>query len=68
MTAMGRGAAAVLARLHGEGRLRGAISIGGSGNASVAAAAMRGLPVGVPKLSSPPWRPATRGPTSATAT
>jgi uncharacterized protein (UPF0261 family) len=50
MTAMGRGAAAVLERLHGEGRLRGTISIGGSGNASVAAAAMRGLPVGVPKL------------------
>ena len=50
MTAMGRGAAAVLKRLHGEGRLQGAISIGGSGNASVAAAAMHGLPVGVPKL------------------
>src|SRR5437588_2574045 len=50
MTAMGRGAAAVLERLHGEGRLQGAISIGGSGNASVAAAAMHGLPVGVPKL------------------
>ncbi|MFL5860486.1 MAG: Tm-1-like ATP-binding domain-containing protein [Solirubrobacteraceae bacterium] len=50
MTAMGRGAAAVLERLHGEGRLQGVISIGGSGNASVAAAAMHGLPVGVPKL------------------
>jgi uncharacterized protein (UPF0261 family) len=50
MAAMGRGAAAVLERLHGEGRLRGAISMGGSGNASVAAAAMRRLPVGVPKL------------------
>lgn len=50
MTAMGRGAAAVLERLHAEGRLQGAISIGGSGNASVAAAAMRGLPVGMPKL------------------
>ncbi|MGI8715989.1 MAG: Tm-1-like ATP-binding domain-containing protein [Solirubrobacteraceae bacterium] len=50
MTAMGQGAAAVIARLHAEGRLQGAISIGGSGNASVAAAAMRGLPVGVPKL------------------
>jgi uncharacterized protein (UPF0261 family) len=50
MTAMGRGAAAVLERLHAEGRLQGAVSIGGSGNASVAATAMRGLPVGVPKL------------------
>jgi uncharacterized protein (UPF0261 family) len=50
MAAMGRGAAAVLSRLHGEGRIQGAISIGGSGNASVASAAMRVLPVGVPKL------------------
>ncbi|MFL5859584.1 MAG: Tm-1-like ATP-binding domain-containing protein [Solirubrobacteraceae bacterium] len=50
MTAMGRGAAVVLERLHGQGRLQGTISIGGSGNASVAAAAMHGLPVGVPKL------------------
>ncbi len=50
MTVMGRGAAAVLERLHADGRLQGAVSIGGSGNASVAATAMRGLPVGVPKL------------------
>jgi uncharacterized protein (UPF0261 family) len=50
MRVMGRGAAALLGQLHGEGRLQGAVSIGGSGNASVAAAAMRGLPVGVPKL------------------
>jgi uncharacterized protein (UPF0261 family) len=50
MTVMGRGAAAVLARLYGDGQLQGVVSIGGSGNASVAAAAMRGLPVGVPKL------------------
>jgi len=50
MTVMGRGAAAVLARLYADGQLQGAVSIGGSGNASVAAAAMHGLPVGVPKL------------------
>jgi uncharacterized protein (UPF0261 family) len=50
MEAMGRGAAAVVARLHEEGRLDGVASIGGSGNASVAARAMRDLPVGVPKL------------------
>ena len=50
MTTMGRGAAAVLERLHREGRVQGTISVGGSGNASVAAAAMRALPVGVPKL------------------
>jgi uncharacterized protein (UPF0261 family) len=48
--AMGRGAAAVLARLHGEGRLQGAAAVGGSGNSSIAAQAMRDLPVGVPKL------------------
>jgi uncharacterized protein (UPF0261 family) len=50
VTAMGRGAAAVLARLHAEGRLDGAAAVGGSGNSSIAAAAMRDLPVGVPKL------------------
>src|SRR3954451_12398380 len=48
--AMGRGAAAVLARLHAEGRLDGAAAVGGSGNSSIAAQAMRRLPVGVPKL------------------
>jgi uncharacterized protein (UPF0261 family) len=48
--AMGRGAAAVLMRLHGEGRLDGAAAVGGSGNSSIAAQAMRDLPVGVPKL------------------
>ena len=50
MDVMGRGAAAVLARLHGEGRLQGAAAVGGSGNSSIAAQAMRELPVGVPKL------------------
>ena len=48
--AMGRGAAALLARLHGEGRLDGVAAVGGSGNSSIAAHAMRDLPVGVPKL------------------
>ncbi len=48
--AMGRGAAAVLSRLHAEGKLQGAAAVGGSGNSSIAAQAMRGLPVGVPKL------------------
>jgi uncharacterized protein (UPF0261 family) len=47
---MGRGAGVVLERLHAEGRLDGAAALGGSGNSSIAAAAMRGLPVGVPKL------------------
>jgi uncharacterized protein (UPF0261 family) len=48
--AMGRGAAAVLSRLHAEGRLDGVAAVGGSGNSSIAAQAMRDLPVGVPKL------------------
>ena len=48
--AMGRGAAEVVRRLHEEGRLDGILSVGGSGNASIAAQAVRVLPVGVPKL------------------
>jgi uncharacterized protein (UPF0261 family) len=48
--AMARGAAAVVVRLHEEGRLNAVLALGGSGGSSIAAAAMRGLPVGVPKL------------------
>jgi uncharacterized protein (UPF0261 family) len=48
--AMGRGSAEVVRRLHEEGRLDGILSVGGSGNSSIAAQAMRVLPVGVPKL------------------
>ena len=47
---MGRGAAEVVRRLHAEGRLDGILAVGGSGNSSIAAQAMRVLPVGVPKL------------------
>jgi uncharacterized protein (UPF0261 family) len=47
---MSRGAAAVLLRLHDDGRLDGVASVGGSGNAALASYAMRRLPVGVPKL------------------
>ena len=50
VTAMGRGAAEILKGLYAEGRLDGVASIGGSGNASIAAEAIRVLPVGVPKL------------------
>jgi uncharacterized protein (UPF0261 family) len=50
MEVMGRGAGVLVGRLHAEGRLQGIAAIGGSGNASVAAAAMRELPVGLPKL------------------
>ncbi|MGO1315490.1 MAG: Tm-1-like ATP-binding domain-containing protein [Cellulomonadaceae bacterium] len=50
MAAMARGAGVVVARLAREGRLDAVLALGGSGGSSVAAAAMRELPVGVPKL------------------
>jgi uncharacterized protein (UPF0261 family) len=48
--AMGRGAAEIVRGLHAEGRLDGILTVGGSGNSSIGAQAMRVLPVGVPKL------------------
>ena len=48
--AMGRGAAALLVELHGQGRLQGVLGLGGSGGSSIVTTAMRALPVGVPKL------------------
>jgi uncharacterized protein (UPF0261 family) len=50
VTAMANGATVVLRRLRDEGRLDGAFAMGGSGGTSLAAHAMRGLPIGVPKL------------------
>ncbi len=50
VTVMADGAAAIAVRLHAEGRLDGILSVGGSGNSSIATHAMRALPVGVPKL------------------
>lgn len=50
MEVMGEGAAAIVQRLHDEGRLEGVLGLGGSGNTSIATTAMRALPVGVPKL------------------
>jgi len=47
---MGRGAREVFSRLYAAGELQGAAAVGGSGNTSIAAEAMRELPVGVPKL------------------
>jgi uncharacterized protein (UPF0261 family) len=47
---MSRGAAEIVTRLHGEGRLDGLLALGGSGGTAVATEAMRALPVGVPKL------------------
>jgi uncharacterized protein (UPF0261 family) len=50
MAAMAAGAAAVIKHLHSEGRVAGIIGMGGSGGSSVVTAAMRALPIGVPKV------------------
>ena len=50
VAAMAKGAAEVVARLHREGRIDGIVSMGGGGGTAIATAAMRALPVGVPKL------------------
>ena len=50
VTAMTEAAAALARRLHDEGRIDGVLGAGGSGNTTIATAAMRALPVGVPKL------------------
>ncbi len=50
MQVMADGLAEVVRKLYAEGRLDGIISMGGSGGTSIATAAMRTLPVGVPKV------------------
>ncbi|MBX3732723.1 MAG: Tm-1-like ATP-binding domain-containing protein [Verrucomicrobiae bacterium] len=50
VAAMTRGAPILLARLHAGGRLDGVISLGGGGGTAIGTAAMRALPLGVPKL------------------
>jgi uncharacterized protein (UPF0261 family) len=50
MRAMAAGLAVVVRGLYEEGRLDGILGMGGSGGTSLAATAMRRLPVGVPKL------------------
>ncbi|MGN6797587.1 MAG: Tm-1-like ATP-binding domain-containing protein, partial [Gaiellaceae bacterium] len=50
VTAMGAGAEVVVRELFTSGRLDGIVALGGSGGSSIAAHAMRALPVGVPKL------------------
>lgn len=47
---MADGAARVVEGLHADGRLDGIIALGGSGGSSIAAAAMRCLPIGLPKV------------------
>jgi uncharacterized protein (UPF0261 family) len=50
ITAMARGASIVLGGLLAAGRLDGVLALGGSGNTTIASAACRQLPFGVPKL------------------
>lgn len=50
VTAMARGAAKIVRQLFDDGRLQAVVSLGGSGGASIATAAMRTLPIGIPKL------------------
>jgi uncharacterized protein (UPF0261 family) len=50
VTAMGRGAARNVGELHEDGRLAAGLAVGGSGGASLGAAALGGLPLGVPKM------------------
>jgi uncharacterized protein (UPF0261 family) len=47
---MARGAAVIAARLYAEGRFDGVLGLGGSCGTAIGTAAMRALPVGVPKL------------------
>ena len=50
MQTMATGLAVVVRKLFEQGKLDGIIGMGGGGNTSIATAAMRTLPVGVPKL------------------
>jgi uncharacterized protein (UPF0261 family) len=50
MQVMATGLAVVVRRLYDGGKLDGILSMGGSGNTSIATSGMRGLPVGVPKV------------------
>ncbi|RIK35639.1 MAG: hypothetical protein DCC55_29700 [Chloroflexi bacterium] len=50
MRTMADGLATIVRNLFDEGRLDGILGMGGSGGTSIATAAMRTLPVGVPKL------------------
>lgn len=50
MRTMAEGLAVVVRHLFEEGRLHGVLGMGGTGGTSVATAAMRSLPVGVPKV------------------
>jgi uncharacterized protein (UPF0261 family) len=50
ITAMASGAEVVIGRLYADGRLDGALALGGTGGTSIATRAFRALPLGVPKV------------------
>jgi uncharacterized protein (UPF0261 family) len=50
VAAMSHAAPLMLAKLFEEGRFDGVVSLGGGGGTAIATAAMRALPLGVPKL------------------
>lgn len=50
VAAMAEASAALLSKLAEEGKIDGAISLGGGGGTAISSAAMRALPVGFPKL------------------
>lgn len=50
MDAMAQGVARLASQLHAAGRVQGVFGMGGSGGSSVITAAMRALPLGLPKV------------------
>jgi uncharacterized protein (UPF0261 family) len=50
VTRAAQGSAEIIARLHNEGQVAGVFGLGGSAGTTIATAAMRALPIGVPKL------------------
>ncbi|MBA7521321.1 hypothetical protein ES705_13428 [subsurface metagenome] len=50
MRVMSEGLSVIVNRLYKQGKLNGILSMGGSGGTAVVTAAMRELPVGIPKI------------------
>jgi len=50
ITLAAQGAAKIAAELHAKGQIAGVLSLGGSAGTTIGTAAMRALPIGVPKL------------------
>lgn len=50
MEALAKGMETIVPKLYADGKFDGVLSLGGSGGTSLATAAMRALPIGVPKL------------------